>query len=170
MPKRTKRVSALLGSTSVLKGRPSLREAWREGEEKPEPIGLTGEADDALVEGPSGVEPRLRNFIALPLEGVRKALEVKLLLLWEMEKPWEAEKFWAAEKPSAAEKPLPGVKTGPKGFMPTFCYWKNRVRNGSRNKEGMRWKGYKMKKGKDRTGWDEMRWGRVEWGEERRCW
>jgi hypothetical protein len=25
------------------------------GDEKPEPIGLTGEADDALVEGPSGL-------------------------------------------------------------------------------------------------------------------
>jgi hypothetical protein len=132
MPKRTKRVSATLGSVSVLNGGPSLNEAWREGDEKPEPIGLTGEAEDALVEGPSGVEPRLRNFIALPLEGVQKALEDETLLPWETEKPWEVEKFWAAENPSAAEKPFPGVKTGPKGFMPTFCYWATRVSYGPR--------------------------------------
>jgi hypothetical protein len=145
MPKRTKRVSAMLGSASVLKGGPSLSIDWRDGDEKPEPMGFTGDKEDALVDGPSGVEPRLRNFIALPLAGVRKALELELL--W----PWEA------------EKPMPGVKTGPEGFMPPFCCWRKRVSNGPRwkwyemreewyemevswDKEGMIWKRYKKKK------------------------
>jgi hypothetical protein len=113
----------------VLKGGPSLRTGWREGEEKPEPIGLTGERDEALEDGPSGVEPMLRNFMALPFEGVKKVLP----------KSWEPEKL------------LPGVKTAPKGFMPPFCYRKHRVSNDTKSKKvwdgkGMMWERYKKKK------------------------
>ena len=87
-----------------------MRGTWRDGEENPEPMGLMGDDDEVFDEGPSGVDPRLRNFMALPFAGVRKALELVLLAVWK------AEKFW------------PGVKTGPKGDM-LDCYWKQRVSN-----------------------------------------
>ena len=38
-------------------------------------MGFTGERDETLEDGPSGVEPMLRNFMALPFEGVKKVLE-----------------------------------------------------------------------------------------------
>ncbi|KAG9665315.1 hypothetical protein KCU64_g5, partial [Aureobasidium melanogenum] len=47
-PKRTKRVSATLRSVSVLNAGPSLSSAWRDGDEKPEPMGLIGESDELL--------------------------------------------------------------------------------------------------------------------------
>jgi hypothetical protein len=40
---------------------------------------LTGKTDEALVEDPSGAKSRLPYLIALPLAGVRKALELELL-------------------------------------------------------------------------------------------
>ena len=86
MPKRTKRVSVVLGSASVVKAGPSMRGTWRDGEENPEPMGLMGDDDEVFDEGPSGVDPRLRNFMALPFAGVRKALEAVLLVVWKAEK------------------------------------------------------------------------------------
>jgi hypothetical protein len=57
----------MLRLVSVLKAGPSLRSVWRDGDEKPKQMGLIGDTDELVVDGPSGVEPILRSFMALPL-------------------------------------------------------------------------------------------------------
>ncbi|KAG9711313.1 hypothetical protein KCU69_g56, partial [Aureobasidium melanogenum] len=60
---RTKPLSAMLGSVSMLKAGPSLSSAWRDGDEKSEPTGLIGDADELLARARrrAGVGPLLED-------------------------------------------------------------------------------------------------------------